>query len=150
MKRKGLFIGILMGLIALSSCLISIGALIAHELAYNTSSFIGELFSIDSYYAEHFTTDLIFLGITGIGYWLALGKIKNEVLSYVLLLAFMISLFVFGSDLLLQLSSVTMENPDGQSELLIFEKVLLTSIIYPISGLIYDWKRSKKFNPENN
>ncbi|MEJ5048914.1 hypothetical protein WH221_03700 [Chryseobacterium culicis] len=142
-KNKGLLIGIIVALIAFSSAIIMIGGLVVMEFANNTSKVIGDLFDFDSHITNHITTDLIFLGITGIGYLFSLRKIKNESLSFMILLTFMVSIFVFGSDLLVQFEAMKVTKLDGQFGFYIFEKVAYTSVVYPIIGFIYDRSRRK-------
>lgn len=140
-RHKGLLTGIIIGLIALSTFLTLIGALIAHEVALNTSNFVGDIFQIDSKISKHLTTDLIFLGLTGIGFCLTLWTIKNQTISFAILLTFMTAIFLFGSDLLLQIDAIRTEKFDAQWGMIIYEKLTWTSISYPIIGLIYDRKR---------
>ncbi|MDR4954080.1 hypothetical protein REB14_18030 [Chryseobacterium sp. ES2] len=142
-KNKGLFAGIIAALIAFSSSIIIIGALVAMEIAKSTSDVIGDLFTIDSNIKEHLITDLLFLGITGVAYVFSLRKIKNDIFSFIILLVFMASIFVFGSDVLLQFEAMKVEKLDGQFGFYIFEKVAYTSLIYPVVGLIYDRYRRK-------
>ncbi|MFS4473115.1 hypothetical protein [Chryseobacterium sp. T20] len=142
-KNKGLFAGIIAAFIAFSSSIIMIGALVAMEIAKSTSDVIGDLFTIDSNIKEHLITDLLFLGITGAAYVFSLRKIKNEIFSFIILLVFMASIFVFGSDVLVQLEAMKVEKLDGQFGFYIFEKVAYTSLIYPVVGLIYDRYRRK-------
>ncbi|WP_336702384.1 hypothetical protein [Chryseobacterium indologenes] len=142
-KNKGLFAGIIAALIAFSSSIIIIGALVAMEIAKSTSDVIGDLFTIDSNIKEHLITDLLFLGITGVAYVFSLRKIKNDIFSFITLLVFMASIFVFGSDVLLQFEAMKVEKLDGQFGFYIFEKVAYTSLIYPVVGLIYDRYRRK-------
>ncbi|WP_079241705.1 hypothetical protein [Chryseobacterium indologenes] len=142
-KNKGLFAGIIAALIAFSSSIIIIEALVAMEIAKSTSDVIGDLFTIDSNIKEHLITDLLFLGITGVAYVFSLRKIKNDIFSFITLLVFMASIFVFGSDVLLQFEAMKVEKLDGQFGFYIFEKVAYTSLIYPVVGLIYDRYRRK-------
>ncbi len=142
-KNKGLFIGIILALVAFSSMITMIGALIAMDLAHHTADITDNLFNISSNITLHVVTDLIVLGITGVGYLFSLRKIKNEVFSFILLLFFMAALFVFGSDLLVQFEAMRVEKLDGQFGLYIFEKVKYTGILYPVVGFIYDRYRRK-------
>ena len=142
-KNKGLFAGIIAAFIAFSSSIIMIGALVALEIAEKISDAIGDIFTIDSHIKEHIITDLLFLGITGIAYIFSLRKIKNEHFSFIILLVFMTSIFVFGSDLLVQFEAMKVEKLDGQFGFYIFEKTAYTSLIYPVVGLIYDRYRRK-------
>lgn len=148
MKRnKGLIVGIIVMLIAFSSYIAMyitmIGAMMATSAAQTLSDAIGDLFGISSDITSHITTDLILLGITGIGYLFSLRKIKNGGLSFAVLLAFMVSIFIFGSDLLFQFERMKVVKLDGQFGFYIFEKVANTGILYPVIGFIYDRCRRK-------
>lgn len=142
-KNKGLFAGIIVAFIAFASSIIIIGALVAMEIAKDISDAIGDIFTIDSNIKEHIITDLLFLGISGIAYLFSLRKIKNEIFSFIILLVFMASIFVFGSDILVQFEAMKVEKLDGQFGFYIFEKVAYTSLIYPVVGIIYDRYRRK-------
>ncbi|MEN5307736.1 hypothetical protein ABE425_09495 [Chryseobacterium cucumeris] len=142
-KNKGLFAGIIVAFIAFASSIIIIGALVTMEIVKNISEAIGDIFTIDSNIKEHIITDLLFLGISGIAYLFSLRKIKNEIFSFIILLVFMASIFVFGSDILVQFEAMKVEKLDGQFGFYIFEKVTYTSLIYPFVGLIYDRYRRK-------
>jgi hypothetical protein len=121
-----------------------IGAMMAMSAAQTLSDAIGDLFGISSDITSHITTDLILLGITGIGYLFSLRKIKNEGLSFAVLLAFMVSIFIFGSDLLFQFERMKVVKLDGQFGFYILKKWLIR-ILYPVIGFIYDRCR-RKFN----
>ncbi|SIQ08342.1 hypothetical protein SAMN05880573_102230 [Chryseobacterium sp. RU33C] len=57
----------------------------------------------------------------------------------------MASIFIFGSDLLVQFEAMKVDKLDGQFGFYIFEKAAYTSLIYAVVGLIYDrYKRKLK------
>ncbi|NIF05088.1 hypothetical protein F3J23_06495 [Chryseobacterium sp. Tr-659] len=146
-KNKGLLIGIVAALIAFSSYIpfyiTMICAMTAMEAAKNAAEGIRDSLGIRSDITAHITTDLIFLIITGIGYLLSLWKIKNESLSFIILLSFVGSIFIFGSDFLFQFERMGLKKTDGQFGFYIFEKVAATGILYPVIGFIYDQRRRK-------
>ena len=148
MKRnKGLIVGILIMLIAFSSYIplyvTMISAMMAMDAAQIVSGAIGDVLGIRSDITRHITADLIVLVMTTVAYLLSLRKIKNEGFSLVVLLSFMVSIFIFGSDLLFQLERMKVVKLDGQFGFYIFEKVANTGIIYPVVGFIYDRYRRK-------
>ncbi|RXM38992.1 hypothetical protein BOQ62_14035 [Chryseobacterium sp. CH21] len=128
-KNKGLFAGIITAIIAFSSSIIMIVAFVVMETAKNASDSIGNIFTIDSNIKEQMITDFIFLGLTGIAYVFSLRKIKNESVSFIILLIFMASIFVFGSNLLVQFEALKVEKLDGQFDF-IFLKSWPTQLLF--------------------